>query len=199
MELNLRDAQGNVLGFRDDYVVSDIPDDPGTWGVVDHVTPPTPGHPEAFLQAWQGGRPSAFFPVWFTAARDIQLLRENDPAVKILVQGSVNDHSGFSICPKASQPVNSTFSCRWISLAWFGDESGTDIHQVGPLANDWVLHSFFFQKSIDPGELEVRDPSPPFPAGGTFWDPHILWWVSPADTVWYVGYVYITGPGDVPH
>jgi hypothetical protein len=76
--------------------------------------------------------------------------------------------------------------------------SGTDVYQIGPLINDWVFTQFTFDKSVVTGELEVRDPSPPYPVGATSWKPAISWWVDSNDKMWYTGKLYIEGPCGVP-
>jgi hypothetical protein len=77
-----------------------------------------------------------------------------------------------------------------------GNDSGTDKFQVA-LKNDWVMQSLGWSVNVDAGEGAAAKP------GGfsqvANWQPSVSWWVSPNDSVYYVGVVTITGPTGVPH
>jgi hypothetical protein len=101
------------------------------------------------------------------------------------------DDDGFSA--GGSDSFNGFHYNVWGAI---GDDSGTDKFQVA-LKNDWVMQSFGWSVNVDSGEGAANKP------GGfsqvANWQPSVGWWVSPNDSLYYVGVVTITGPAGVPH
>jgi hypothetical protein len=213
--LHLKDWQGNDVppavleiqpgGRTDTDVVALLHEDDTSagYGVMDQTA-----SLEVIRSATQLGF-SPLFPVRFVAKRDHELLRGNDPKVHSLVAGSQKTFyygtveaffamaGGLDAAGVGGGPV--TFGIQYKTDACFCPDSyGTDVNEISPLENGWVLDVFLFDKSVLQDELYVGDPYPPFPYGGTSWRMSIDWWITQNDEAYYDAYVYITGPRGVP-
>ena len=172
-----------VLSLRNNSVVAQIP--VRIAGVLDQ---------QANLEARRSGQVGPLFSIGFRATQNVALLSRTDPVVRLLPAPFTVSDSGLNIYVDTD---TETFSVQHMNTAMLGDQSGTDAWLI-ELSNDWVFDHFWFTRSVDPGELQVSDPTPPFPDGFSNWYMTIGWWVSPGDSADYDGLIRIKGPEGVP-
>ena len=106
-------------------------------------------------------------------------------------QQDPDDEGGFS--PVASDSFDGWHFNTWGAI---GDDTDTDKFQIA-LKNGWVMQSFAWDVSVDPGEGWANKPTG-FSQSAN-WSPSVKWLVTPNDTVAYVGTVTIVGPVGVPY
>jgi len=195
----------NFPGRRDFNLPRGVRDQTACLQVFRKITRVTRGGP---VEDWY---PSPCFSVPFQALRYAELLPSTDDKSVLSVDG-VADYDPTFVCiftlgGCSGPPFHVSYLRSDVTFANTAeyppcllcrDWSGTEVYQIGPLINDWVFTEFIFDKSVIAGELEVRDPSPPYPDGATSWTPHISWWLTQNDTMWYTGKLYIEGPCGVP-
>jgi hypothetical protein len=138
--------------------------------------------------------------VTFFPMEDFRVLPWGD--VKVVSCGT---DSNIDACNGQQDPDDDGFSAGgddsfngWHYNVWgaIGDDSGTDTFQIA-LKNDWVMQSFGWSVNVDSGEGNAGKP------GGfaqiANWQPSVGWWISPNDSLYYVGVVTMVGPAGVPH
>jgi hypothetical protein len=153
--------------------------------------------------------------VQFYAARSSQILKSNDPAVKVAhcstggdrnYCNGLNTSTGGSCFSAGIPPVFKTGSiyaqhvnCD-VAVDW---DDGKDRYQV-TLKNGWVFKKVEYSQKKSSGSEKIHAPDyaklrRDLP-GTTSWNPSISWEVSPGpDQLEYVYWLTIEGPKGVPH
>ncbi len=75
-----------------------------------------------------------------------------------------------------------------------GDDVGDDIYKTDHLKNGWKFKSLHKIEWYKSSGGEVLTLSPPFPVGGTYWEPKVHWKVTPNDKVRYRVKIKVEGP-----
>ena len=154
-----------------------------------------------------GGGKSVPQPITFSPELDLKTLPQADVQVVKCstsgnaglcnnVVGNIGPPHWYFSTPKeliADAAIVGAHYNRWGVI---GNDEGTDTYRI-VLKRDWVMDSFEWRVSVDPGEGFVRKPAG-FTKGAS-WSPSVDWEVTPNDHVAYAAVVTIIGPRGVPH